>query len=213
MSTRDERPPNAEPEARSAGSLTREMEALRGLVRELEDQLGRLMELNSRLEREISLERQRSTKLEHGIDQLRARKLSEHSTDVHELELQAEILRRERTELAAASRHQSARLREVGAERGGQVQARRLLEQERAAALSELSNVESQLERALSLIARAEAALQIREQEIEALRTSVRDSEQKLLQLRREREELTADIRQSSAALEKLRRSLGATRT
>jgi chromosome segregation ATPase len=193
--------PKAEPGPSSVPHHT--VQALARMIRELEAQLDRMFEINGSLERELEGERARRRELERKCDDLaeKLQRSEESALEREGLAAEASELGQERSRLVRTVEDQRRAL----AEHAATVER---LRAGRADALDELHIVEAQFERAMELVNDLKARLAIVSEEHEALRGRMQLAEAKVVQAEQERDLLMAEVEESRAALEEIRRSL-----
>lgn len=184
--------------------------ALSKMIKDLEEQLDRMIAINEAIEGDLSRERTRAMELERNVEQLTAqlRRAEQDAASKDDLRGELGHLKGERAKLAEAV--DGLRQRLEAAEKA--VAARdRLIERLRVGrtdAIEELDNVEVQFQRAMELVADLKTRLAVVTEDYEAMRQQVRANDDKLERLERERNSLLAEVEESRAALDDIRRSL-----
>lgn len=202
--------PGRESEMGAQSRKTSDLSSLNGSIRQLEEQLERMVSANEALRQDLEAERSRRLALEGQRDQLQDKLRLTESDDADRENLLGELdyLNRERARLAATVRQLTQR---VSAEEQKRDKQARALEQLRAArdeALEEILAVESQFDRALSVVTHLQAQLTSALEERDTLTARLRAARVQLDELREERDALVEEVEQSKAALDEIRRSL-----
>jgi chromosome segregation ATPase len=193
-----------------ARDLSSEMQTLGSVIKDLEGQLDRLMSVNETLKQDLDVERQRRVELQGRVAQLQDELLGAQREIVDNENLAAEVaqLNQERARLAGAIRELEQQLSDARRERDRQQELIQRLRGSRADALEEVQSVESQFERAMQVVAQAKAELTIMTEERDALGGRLRVAEERLQQVEEERDVLVAEVDESRALLDEIRRSL-----
>ena len=190
--------------------LSSEMQTLGSVIKELESQLDRVVALNEALKQDLEDERARRVDLESRLDELREQLRVAQAEVTGRENLAAEVsqLSHERTRLAASLRELTQKLGEAQQEARRQAELVERLRATRADALEEVESVESQFERAMNMVGQTKAQLAVVSEERDALGGRLRSTEEKLRQVAEERDVLAAEVDESRALLDEIRRSL-----
>jgi chromosome segregation ATPase len=193
-----------------AGNLSSEMQTLGSVIKDLEGQLDRVMTLNEAVKQDLEDERQRRVVLEGRVAELEAELIAAQREIVGKENLAAEAgqLHQERTQLLASIRELNQQLAEARQQHERSQSLIERLRGSRADALEEVRSVESQFERAMQVVAQAKAELTVATEERDALGGRLRTTEERLGQVVRERDLLVAEVDESRALLDEIRRSL-----
>jgi chromosome segregation ATPase len=190
--------------------LSSEMQTLGSVIKDLEAQLDRVMTLNEALKQDLESERRRRVSLEGRVAELEAELTAAQREIVGKENLAAEAaqLHQERTELLASVRELNRQLAEAQHQHDRSQSLIERLRGSRADALEEVQSVESQFERAMQVVAQAKAELTVATEERDALGGRLRTTEEQLRQVLQERDLLVAEVDESRALLDEIRRSL-----
>jgi uncharacterized coiled-coil DUF342 family protein len=199
-----------DPAPNQAGGLSREVHTLTTVIKQLEEQLDQMMAANDALRKDQEDERARNLTLQSKVDELHDRLQRSEKQVVDKENLVAEVkhLNLERARLGASERELGAKLADMEQQRDREL---RLVERLRAAhvdAVDDVQSVEAQFERAMQLVAQTRAQLTIAGEERDQLGLRAKAQEAQVAQLRQERDALLAEVEQSRAALDEIRRSL-----
>ena len=196
--------------ARGEGSVSHEMRTLSDVIRNLEDQLDAMIASNDALKQELEQERERRLALEDQLAELRQRlrRAEQEAAGRENLSAEAQHANLERSRLATQLREAQEALEQEQRARRAERSASERLRAAREDTLEELASVESQFERAMGMVADAQAKLAIANEEREALEGRLQITEDRLRQAETERDYLLGEVEQSRAALDDIRRSL-----
>jgi chromosome segregation ATPase len=193
-----------------ARDLSSEMQTLGSVIKELEGQLDRVVALNEALKQDLDDERGRRVALESRVDELREQLRSAQQEVTGKENLAAEVsqLSHERARMTASLRELSQKVQDAQQAARSQEQLIDRLRTTRTDALEEVESVESQFERAMHMVGQTKAQLAVVTEERDALGSRLRSTEEKLRQAMEERDVLTAEVDESRALLDEIRRSL-----
>ena len=183
---------------------------LGGAIRQLEEQLDRMVASNEALTQDLEVERKRRLDLEGQVEELREKLRQVQRKDANTDNLRGEVnqLNHERTRLAASVRQLTQRVSNEEQERKRQARLVPQLRVARDDAVEEILAVEAQFDRAMQVVVHLKAQLQATLDERTTLASRLRGLETQQGELRKERDALLADVEQSKAALDEIRRSL-----
>jgi chromosome segregation ATPase len=195
---------------RASGGFSEQMATLASVIKDLEDQLDRMISANDALKKDLHEERQRRIELETSTDDLKKQLMRTEketaSREMHEAELAH--LAQERTRLTGKVRELNDKFQSLERENRKYLNQLERLKAARSDAVQEVHSVESQFERAMQLVARLKTQLLVVGEERDALAGQSKVSEERLAQLRHERDAMLAEVEESRSALDEIRRSL-----
>lgn len=202
--------PGSESEMSARSGKVGDFSSLNGSIRQLEEQLERMVSTNEALRQDLDNERNRRLGLEGQRDQLQDKLRLAESEDATRENLLGELnyLNRERARLAATVRQLTQRVSTEEEKRDKQARALEQVRKARDESLEEILAVESQFDRALSVVTHLQAQLSSALDERDTLAARLRAARVQLDELREERDALVAEVEQSKAALDEIRRSL-----
>lgn len=191
-------------------SLSSDMRTLTGVIKDLEAQLDRMIAANEALKGDLDQERSRRLAAQSKLDQVSERLTRAEQELAGKENLHGEVsqLNHERARLAASLRDLGQKLEQVERENKRQSQTVVRLRAARSDAVEEIQSVESQFERAMQMVAQLKSQLAAVSEERDALAAESALREEKLRHAQHERNELQAEVEQSRAALDEIRRSL-----
>ena len=186
------------------------VQALSRMVKEMEEQLDRMIAINEGVERDLATERKRNGELEASVQHLTVELERAEKQAAAREDMVAEIrhLNRDRTRLGEEAEKLRAQLKELHEEKRKAAAMIERVKLERADALEEVQTVESQFDRAMAMVADLRTRLAVLSEEYDALKGRFHHTEEKVATLEHERETLLAEVEESRAALEEIRRSL-----
>jgi chromosome segregation ATPase len=191
-------------------SLAGDMRTLTTVIRDLEDQLDRMIATNEATKQDLDQERKRRLDLQSRLDELqeRLRRAEQEVTDTEALRAEVSHLHQERTRLAGVARETTQQLEESQKEQQRQSRLIERLRKARAEALDEVSSVEAQFERAMQLVSHLRAQFTVATEARDSALERLKSAEETHRLMQQERDSLTAEVEQSRAALDEIRRSL-----
>lgn len=191
-------------------SLASDMRTLTGVISDLEDQLDRMIAANEALKSDLEQEKKRRMTAESKLDHLNERLTRSEQELAAKENLHGEVsqLSHERTRLAANLRELGQKLEAAQRDEKKQNQLIARLRAARSDAIEEIQSVESQFERAMQMVATVKSQLTAVSEERDALAAESTLLQDKLRQSQHDRDALQAEVEQSRAALDEIRRSL-----
>lgn len=185
-------------------------ETLSRMIEHLEEQLDQMIAGNEGLQTELEEERRRRSELQKVVDELRQQiERREGLATAHE-QLMAELtqLKGERTRLDAKAQDLERQLAAAEQER----KQRRAWADRMSTACDEAAEdvqaVEAQFERAMQMVTALKAQVTVLSEERDALLGRARVADEEVRKIRKDRDSLAAEVEESRAALDEIRRSL-----